>query len=98
MTQPQTTAHGTRRHRESSYGPLHFQHQHHLGWLCRPPGGIADNETHAHFTALLDEAGVRPWGRTTYEMMESYWPAVARGEVEAPTAMREWTLKLEAAN
>ena len=36
------------------------------------------------------------WGRVTYEMMESYWPAVARGEAEAPTAMREWALKLEA--
>ena len=24
------------------------------------------------------------WGRITYEMMESYWPAVARGDVEAP--------------
>ena len=58
--------------------------------------GIADDETHAHFTALLDEAGAMLWGRTTYEMMESYWPAVARGDIEAPTAMREWALSLEA--
>ena len=58
--------------------------------------GIADDETHAHFTALLDEAGAMLWGRTTYEMMESYWPAVARGDLEAPTAMREWALTLEA--
>lgn len=36
------------------------------------------------------------WGRTTYEMLESYWPAVARGGVEAPTALREWALKLDA--
>ena len=36
------------------------------------------------------------WGRVTYEMMESYWPAVARGEVEAPPAVREWAVKLEA--
>ena len=35
------------------------------------------------------------WGRTTYEMMESYWPAVARGDVEAPPAVREWAVKLE---
>ena len=35
------------------------------------------------------------WGRVTYEMMESYWPAVARGDVEAPPAMREWAVKLE---
>ena len=37
------------------------------------------------------------WGRVTYEMMEGYWPAVARGEEEeAPPAMRAWAVKLEA--
>jgi riboflavin biosynthesis pyrimidine reductase len=29
-------------------------------------------------------------------MMESYWPAIARGEAQAPPAMREWAVKLEA--
>ncbi len=58
--------------------------------------GIADDETHAFFTRLLDEGGAMLWGRATYEMMESYWPAVARGDVEAPPAMREWALKLDA--
>jgi dihydrofolate reductase len=58
--------------------------------------GIADDETHAFFTRLMDEAGAMLWGRVTYEMMESYWPAVAGGEAEAPFAMREWALKLEA--
>src|SRR5215218_10113083 len=58
--------------------------------------GIADDETHAYFTRLLDEAGAMLWGRVTYEMMESSWPAVARGDVEAPPALREWAVKLEA--
>lgn len=58
--------------------------------------GIADDETHAFFTRLMDGCGAMLWGRTTYEMMESYWPAVARGEVEAPPALREWAVKLEA--
>ena len=58
--------------------------------------GIADEETHAFFTRLMDEHGAMLWGRTTYEMMESFWPAVARGEVEAPPAVREWAVKLEA--
>src|SRR3546814_12520351 len=40
--------------------------------------------------------GAMLWGRVTYEMMESYWPAVARGDVEAPQAMREWAVKLDA--
>ena len=58
--------------------------------------GIADDETHAFFTRLMDENGAMLWGRVTYEMMEIYWPAVARGEVEAPPAMREWAVRLEA--
>jgi dihydrofolate reductase len=58
--------------------------------------GIADDETRTFFTRLLDESGAMLWGRVTYEMMEGYWPAVARGDVEAPPAMREWAAKLEA--
>jgi dihydrofolate reductase len=58
--------------------------------------GIADDETHAFFTLLMDEGGAMLWGRVTYEMMESYWPAVARGDQEAPPAMRAWAVKLEA--
>jgi dihydrofolate reductase len=58
--------------------------------------GIADDETHAFFTHLLDQCGAMLWGRVTYEMMESYWPAVARGDIEAPPAIHEWAVKLEA--
>jgi len=58
--------------------------------------GIADDETHAFFTRLMDQAGAMLWGRITYEMMESYWPAVARGDVEVPPAIYEWAVKLEA--
>lgn len=58
--------------------------------------GIADDETHHFFTRLLDEGGAMLWGRITYEMMEDYWPAVARNAVQAPPAMREWAVKLEA--
>ena len=58
--------------------------------------GIADDETHAFFTRLMDEGGAMLWGRITYEMMESSWPAVARGDEEAPPAIREWAVKLEA--
>ncbi len=58
--------------------------------------GIADDETHAYFTRLMDETGAMLWGRVTYELMERYWPAVARGDVEALSAMREWAIKLEA--
>jgi len=58
--------------------------------------GIVDDETHAFFTHLLDEGGAMLWGRVTYEMMETYWPAVARGDEKAPPAIYEWAVKLEA--
>jgi dihydrofolate reductase len=58
--------------------------------------GIVDDETHAFFTRLMDEAGAMLWGRVTYEMMESYWPAVARGDEAATPAMRDWAVTLEA--
>ncbi|MEZ4399238.1 MAG: dihydrofolate reductase family protein [Kofleriaceae bacterium] len=58
--------------------------------------GIADGETHAWFTRLMDEAGAMLWGRVTYEMMERYWPAVARGEQAAAPAMQAWAVALEA--
>ena len=58
--------------------------------------GIADDETHAFYTRLIDEAGAMLWGRVTYEMMESYWPLVARGDQPAPPAMRAWAVTLEA--
>jgi dihydrofolate reductase len=57
--------------------------------------GIADDETHAYFTRLMDESGAMLWGRITYEMMERYWPAVARGDEQAPPAIREWAVRLE---
>ena len=58
--------------------------------------GIADDETHAFFTRLMDAAGAMLWGRVTYEMMESFWPTIARDGSAAPAAIREWAVKLEA--
>jgi len=58
--------------------------------------GIADDETHAFFTRLMDDHGAMLWGRVTYEMMEGYWPAVARGDEAAAPALRDWAVKLDA--
>ena len=57
--------------------------------------GIADDELHDYFTGLMDAAGAMLFGRTTYEMMENAWPAVARDD-NAPRASRDWARRLEA--
>ncbi len=65
-----------------------------LDGCCDHTAGIPDDELHDYFTGLMGGAGAMLWGHTTYEMMEGYWPAVARDE-EAPRAEREWALELD---
>lgn len=57
--------------------------------------GVADDELLTYFTGLMDAAGAMLWGRVTYDLMESAWPAVARDE-NAASVMREWALRLDA--
>jgi dihydrofolate reductase len=66
-----------------------------LDGCCDHRVGIADDELLDYWTQLMDTAGAMLWGRVTYELMESAWPAVARDE-SAPRATREWARKLEA--
>jgi dihydrofolate reductase len=56
---------------------------------------IADDDLLDYFTDLIGTAGAMLFGRTTYELMESAWPAVARDE-KAARATREWAVALEA--
>jgi dihydrofolate reductase len=51
-----------------------------LDGFCDHPAGIADEETHQHFTELLSSADAIIFGRITYQLME-YWKSV----VENPT-------------
>lgn len=66
-----------------------------LDGCCDHREGIPDDEMLDHFTQLMDSAGAMLWGRVTYEMMESVWPAVARDD-KAPRAMRQWAQLLDA--
>ncbi|HEX3346326.1 MAG TPA: dihydrofolate reductase family protein [Polyangiaceae bacterium] len=65
-----------------------------LDGCCDHRAAIADDEMLDHFTQLIATAGAILYGRTTYELMESAWPAMARDE-KAPRAMREWARTLE---
>jgi dihydrofolate reductase len=52
-----------------------------LDGFCDHTAGIADDETHAHYSELLRSADTMLFGRITYQLMEDYWPGV----VKAPT-------------
>ena len=49
-----------------------------LDGYCDHTSALADDELHQHFTELLLNAGGVIYGRTTYQMMESYWPTVVK--------------------
>lgn len=49
-----------------------------LDGFCDHTAGIADEELHQHYTDLLSNAGTLIYGRITYQLMESYWPAVLK--------------------
>jgi dihydrofolate reductase len=47
-----------------------------LDGFCDHTAVIADEELHQHYNELLSQAGAIIYGRITYQLMESYWPAV----------------------
>src|SRR5829696_1034399 len=49
-----------------------------LDGFCNHEAGIADDEIHQHYNELLRNAGTLIYGRVTYQLMESYWPAVVK--------------------
>ena len=79
---------------KSSMGLLTFTLNVTLDGCCDHREGIADDEMLDHFTQLIGAAGAMLYGRKAYELMEDYWPAVARDE-KASRADREWARKLE---
>jgi dihydrofolate reductase len=49
-----------------------------LDGFCDHTAMIADEEIHQHFNELLNNADTLLYGRITYQLMESYWPSVAK--------------------
>jgi dihydrofolate reductase len=55
-----------------------------LDGFCDHTAAIADDEIHQHYNELLSNVDTIIFGRITYQLMESYWPAV----VKNPTGIR----------
>ena len=49
-----------------------------LDGFCDHTAMIADDEIHQHYNELLSNADTLLYGRTTYQLMESYWPTVVK--------------------
>ena len=49
-----------------------------LDGFCDHTAGIADDDLHQHYNELLRNADALIYGRITYQLMESYWPSVAK--------------------
>ena len=65
-----------------------------LDGFCDHTAMIADEEIHQHYNELLSNADTLIYGRTTYQLMESYWPSV----VKKPTgnkAMDEFAVLID---
>jgi dihydrofolate reductase len=46
--------------------------------FCDHTSAIANAELHDYYTQMLMNAGVILYGRTTYKLMEDYWPTVVK--------------------
>ena len=49
-----------------------------LDGFCDHTSVVADEELHQHYSELVNKAGVIMWGRITYLLMESSWPAIVK--------------------
>lgn len=49
-----------------------------LDGFCDHTAGVPDGEVHQHYTELLRNAGDLLYGRTTFQLMESYWPELVK--------------------
>jgi dihydrofolate reductase len=49
-----------------------------LDGFCDHTAMTADDEIHEHYNDLLRNTGILIYGRTTYQLMESYWPSVVK--------------------
>ncbi|PKN99351.1 MAG: dihydrofolate reductase [Chloroflexi bacterium HGW-Chloroflexi-4] len=49
-----------------------------LDGFCDHTAAIADDQLHQHYNDILRTGGTLLYGRTTYQLMESYWPNLVK--------------------
>lgn len=53
---------------------------------CDHTQQFADDETHEHFTRLMDDVDLLLYGRKTYQLMVPFWPEVAKNQSMTQTS------------
>lgn len=51
-----------------------------LDGCCDHTRQLADDETHEHFTQLMQDVDLLVFGRVTYQLMVPFWPEVAKNQ------------------
>ena len=57
-----------------------------LDGCCDHTQQFADEETHEHFTRLMDDVDLLVYGRKTYQLMVPFWPEVAKNQSMTKTS------------
>jgi len=65
-----------------------------LDGYCDHTASVPGEDVFQHYIDLLREADTLLYGRTTYQLMESYWPAVAQ-DPKSGKADREFALLID---
>lgn len=64
-----------------------------LNGSCDHTSGIADEELHDHYTEVIRGSDIILYGRTTYQLMEDYWPGLVKNP-SGKKSMDEFALAL----
>lgn len=46
--------------------------------FCDHTAAVVDDQLHEHYNDLMRSAGLLLYGRTTYQLMESFWPSLVK--------------------
>jgi len=65
-----------------------------LDGFCDHTAGSPDDEIHEHYNELLRNSGALIYGRTTYQLMESFWPTLVK-EPSGNKAMDDFAVLMD---
>ena len=65
-----------------------------LDGFCDHTAGSPDEEIHEHYNELLRNSGALIYGRTTYQLMESFWPTLVK-EPSGNKAMDDFAVLMD---